>query len=855
AGRPGRFAAAAARPASASEPGAPKPFAEVIKGARRQDGFIPVWRKDEKAWLELSPARIGQPMLFTINVASSVGERGLYASQMGPNWLVQWRRVGNQLQLVARQTDFRAGRDAASARAVAEGFSESLVASSPVVSGPEAQSRAVLVDASFLLGDLASYATNLEAAYRLPFGLDRANSYFESTRAEDGLTTLAVKLHFALARLPAPPIVLPGAPPSPVHLPEALPDPRSLFVGLVYSFLELPAQPMAARAADPRVGYFTDSYTDFSDDLRANPRVHAITRWRLEKKDPQAALSEPVKPITYWLDRNIPERYRASVRAGILEWNKAFERIGFKDAIVVRQQGDDAGFDGMDAAHATVRWFVGADAGFARGPSASDPRTGEILEATIAMSDVFGRGARRIASEDLGVAPPSPAAGLFANRDGLDSCDYAAEGAKELGFALDLLDARGDIAPDSPEAEAFAQAYVKDTITHEVGHTLGLRHNFKASSTVTMAELRDKAFGEAQGISGSVMDYNAFNLPLEGEAPGDPQMTTLGPYDYWAIEYGYKPLTPGREAEELRAIAERSRSDPRLAFADDADADGAAGVDPQVNRFDLGDDPLAWYERRFALSRELWNRIQARGARAGDDAGRLRRSLLAGLHQLLPLPALAAKYIGGMSVDHDLPGGSAPVWRPVDPARQRQALEFLTREVFSDKALRLRPDFLAEVSGDSIEWQRSGPFSLPRAVLQLQTQALDRLFDPATAQRLLDLPSYLRADQRRGAISLDEVYATLQAAVWSELGTGAEISPQRRNLQREHLKRVQAILTHPAPTLPADAISLTRLHALALQKALRRATKRRDLSVENRAHLEDALALLDQALRATLLRN
>ena len=140
-----------------------------------------------------------------------------------------------------------------------------------------------IVDAGFLLADLASYGTNLETAYRLPFGLDRANSSFESARAESGLSTLSVKLHFALPRLPAPPIVFPGAPPSPVHLPATTPDPRSLFVGFVYSFLELPAQPMAARPADPRVGYFTDSYTDLSDDLRANPRVHAITRWRLEK--------------------------------------------------------------------------------------------------------------------------------------------------------------------------------------------------------------------------------------------------------------------------------------------------------------------------------------------------------------------------------------------------------------------------------------------------------------------------------------------------------------------------------------------------------------------------------------------
>ena len=121
-------------------------------------------------------------------------------------------------------------------------------------------------------------------------------------------------------------------------------------------------------------------------DAKANPRVHHIKRWRLEKKDPAAAISEPVTPIVFWMDKNIPVKYRASVEAGILEWNKAFERIGFKNAVVARQQPDDADFDTLDARHASVRWFVGADVGFAIGPSHQDPRTGEILDADIGMA-------------------------------------------------------------------------------------------------------------------------------------------------------------------------------------------------------------------------------------------------------------------------------------------------------------------------------------------------------------------------------------------------------------------------------------------------------------------------------------
>ena len=855
--------AAASGPTAAARPdaAAPRPFADVSKSATREDGFVPLWREKEKVWLEIAPERLGKPFLFSVNIAQSVGERGLYGSQMGARWLVEFRRIGNQMQVVAKQVGFRSPGDAQANRAVGEGFSESLIASAPVASAEHPERKAVLVDASFLLGDVLGYSTRLEQAFRLPFAADRSNSFFEAVRAEAGLTTLSTKVHFAVPRIPAPPLLPPGAPaPQTPPPPATTPDARSFFVGFVYNLRELPEQPMAVRAADPRVGFFTDSYTDLSNDLRANPRVHNLKRWRLEKKDPQAALSEPVKPITYWMDRNIPQRYRASVQAGILEWNKAFERIGFKGAIVARQQADDANFDNMDAGHASVRWFVGADVGFAIGPSHSDPRTGEILDADIGMSDVFGRGARRLARDDV-AAPfgskqaPVWKAGLDAHGHGEagDTCTYAAEGASEMAFALDLLEARGELEPDSPQTEAFVQAYIKDVVTHEVGHTLGLRHNFKASTSVTREQLKDKAFAGSHGISGSVMDYNAFNLALAGEPKGEVNMVTLGSYDYWAIEYGYKPLDSSGDTAALRAIAERSLTDRSLVFADDGDVAGEA-LDPLVNVFDLGDDPLAYAQRRLALSKELWVRVQQRRPQLGDDPERARRSVLAGFRQVGALPAIAAKYVGGMHTERAQPGSGTATFRPVEPAQQRQALRFLTDELFSNASFRFRPEFLASLTPNYIEFDRAGPLSVPAAVLALQTQTLDRLLDPGTARRLLELPNYLPEAQRKGSITLNEVYATLQSAVWSELKSGKDIDALRRSLQREHLKRLQGLLTRPSPALPADAISLARMQAVELQSQLRAASVRSGQSVESRAHLQDALALLTEALRATLQR-
>ncbi len=850
---PGAAASAPARP----DPAAPKPFAEVIKGATQQAGFIPVWRKDEKVWLEIPAELLDKPFLLSANISQSIGERGLYGSQMGPSWLASFRKVNNQVQLTALNTEYIASGTAMQA-SVAQGFSDSLLGAIAVASAPHPQRKSLLVDASFLLSDLPAYSTRLEAAFRLPYALDRGNSSIDKTRVTEDLTTLNLRMHFATARLPALPLV-----PTPVPMPappSTLPDARSFFVGYVYSFTRLAEQPMAPRQADPRVGHFTDTVTDLSNDLQVNPKRFLVNRWRLEKADPAAALSEPKQPIVFWLDKNIPPVYRQSVSEGVLEWNKAFERIGFRNAVVVQQQPDDADWDTLDSRHASIRWFVGADVGFARGPSHSDPRTGEIIDADIAMSDVFGRGARRFIVENVGTAarPFATPIALPWSKAAAQACDYADAAAAELGFALDLLDARGAIAPDSPEAEAFVQSRIRDTIMHEVGHTLGLTHNFRASTVYSRAQLQDKEFTEKNGISGSVMDYNGYNIAAAGERQASFNNTTLGPYDYWAIEYAYKPIEPAEEKRELERIAARS-TEPLLAFANDPDAGGVPGndgMDPMVNRFDLGDEPLAYYRKRLQLSRELWQRVQERKPQPGDDPTRQRRVLLSGFSPLNDAAVQVAKYVGGMYTSRDAPGaGAQAAFRPVEPARQREALQFMVTGLFSADSFRFQPQFLSGLAPDYREWTRPAVVSIPAMVLQLQVAGLDRLLSPGTASRLLELPLYVPAAEQRGLISLNEVYGTLQSAVWSELKSGNEIDRLRRNLQREHLKRLHALLVRVQAPLPADAQSLLRLNATALRDELRRALAARKWAIESRAHLQESLALLEQALNASMLRN
>ena len=260
------------------------------------------------------------------------------------------------------------------------------------------------------------------------------------------------------------------------------------------------------------------------------------------------------------------------------------------------------------------------------------------------------------------------------------------------------------------------------------------------------------------------------------------------------------------------------------------------------------------------LSQELWARVQSRQAKPGDDPLRARRSLLAGFAQVSRSSELVGKYVGGMYTTRVMPATSdRPSYRPVEPAKQREALNFLAKGLFSTDSFRFKPEFLTRLSPDYNEWDRGGPVSIPALVSRMQSTALDRLFSPGVAQRLLDLPSYLPEGQRRGIISLNEVYASTQSAVWAELRTGADIDAMRRTLQRDHLRRVQYALTRGAPGLPPDALSLMRLNATQLQaqlqSRLRTGGGKPGLSVEARAHLQESLTSLTEALRATMTRS
>ena len=832
--------AAAATPTAA--PGALRPMKDILKDANSTTGFFTIHQKDDKVWLEILPSQLGKPFFFSYNVPRSIGERGLYGSQMGSSKLVEFQKVGNQVQLIAKNTQFFAKEGTPQAQFVKESFSDSLMSSTPMVSQPNPETKSILIEAnSLLFTDIPGYQTRLEASFRMPFSLDTRNTSFSSTKNTSTLTGLEVKAHFAVPKLSAPPPMTSQVPATPP--PSATPDPRSMFVSFYYSFMPLP-EPMQTRLADERVGYFTVARTDYTTDTKSKAKTHYLKRWRLEKKNPNADISEPKQPIVFWLDKNIPEQYRSTVSDAVLEWNKAFEKAGFKNALLVKQQQANDDFNTMDSRHASIRWFTTIDAVFNIGPSHADPRTGEILDADIGVSHGFTRPARLLAIDEL-----------LRSSHHDEVCHDAHMGAQELNYALDLLEARGfDL--DGPEADALAKAWLKRTVMHEVGHTIGLRHNFKASSLYDLKTLQNPEFTKLNGLTSSIMDYIPFNLSPKGEKQGEFVMSTIGPYDYWAVEYGYKEFQSGQEDTGLAQILSKSiESQYQFDTDEDAGYGSVIGIDPLVNRFDLGSDPLAYYKLRVKLSRELWDRLQLTTLPKGDSYERLRRSFLSGFAQVANAAPLAAKYIGGVYTRRERAGSSKPLFEPVDAAKQREALALITKDFLGTESFKFKPEFIARLATDRLErleTQSSLQTSVASLVASVQRGVLDHIYSPTVAARLAE--ASMKVSDPRETLDLVDVYETIQNAIWSEAKTGQETSLIRRNLQREQLRRITDVLVKPAGPWPADARSIMRENVRQLASLLEKSLAKPGLSKTTRAHYADALDALNSTLKASMQR-
>jgi hypothetical protein len=834
-------------------PGEDKPFDDVVKDMKVIKGlFTFYWKEDDnKLLMEIQPDQFDTIFLFAATVDRTVGENGLFTSQVDATAPFYFQRVGKTIRLMEKNTRFFAKPGTPEGRSTERSFTDSLIGSAKIASKPHTERKSILIDASeLLLSDLPLWAPILNQIYApTNYRFDKANSSLGPVKAFPENVLLDVWLHYATDNPRRPSLTLP--------------DSRSIPIAMKYEISALKDTGYKPRLGDDRVGYFLTFRQDYSSNVPGGEDVYYVRRWHLEKQNPGSALSPPKEPITFWLENTIPVEYRDAFREGVLVWNKAFERIGFKDAVVVKQQPDDADWDPADTRYNTIRWFHGVGASFAIGPSRANPFTGQIYDADIGFSDGIIRFSRRAGQEfvypvahDHNVPVDARVLPMPFGRRPDANCTYATDLVEQAAFGLDLLEIRGAM---SPEAEKeFVRQYILEVTAHEVGHTLGLRHNFRASTLLKFDQLHDTSITWKMGQSGSVMDYNPIVLAGKGQKQGDYVPLTLGPYDNWVIEYGYKPIA-GDEPAELAKIAGRV-AEHGNAYSTDEDAQGGSttSIDPRAFLFDQSDDPIAYNKHRIGIINELWANAEAKLVKPGEGYQVLRRAVGRGLGEYNRSLSIVGRVVGGIYHHRDHagdPNGRVP-YTPVPAAKQREALDFLRVHAFGEKAFVLPAGLQNKLAVERMPQLTTAPtlridYPWHDQVIGLQAGVLGRLYSAPVLKRVQDNELLFAAGER--PFTMADLFSGLDSAIWSELGTpGAKVSAIRRNLQREQVRLLTRLVLRPAPPIPIppppgfipppmpphDATTLARASLLSLQSKIRQAlpgvTDR-----TTRAHLEE----------------
>ena len=781
--------AALARPAitppDASEP---KPFDKVITAeAKTQQGLFAVHSVKNKLYFEIPKALLEQPLLMVATAtAVPAGQQhaGLMLNEDVLRFTLHQNRV--MLQLVTHAAVTAPGNVLADA--VGQSQRDAILAVFPVEAYGKGGAPVIEVSRLF-----SSEIGDFSARTMVRGTLDASRSYVEKTKAfPASLRVDAVQTY----TLSAPPVI--AAVPGVIATAPMLPA-RSVSVNLAYNIVQLPQRPMMPRFFDDRVGFLSIGRVDFGDGLQQARPERLITRWRLEKKDPDAAISEPVKPIVWYVDKATPTALVPYVIKGVQAWNPAFEAAGYKQAVQARPYPtpeEDPEFDPEDVRYSIIRWVPSMVAN-AYGPHLADPRSGEILNADVV---------------------------LFHNILQLQQDWYLTQ--------VGPLDPRARKLPLPDDLMGELVAFV---VAHEVGHSLGFPHNMKASSLYPVEKLRDPQWLKTMGHTPSLMDYARFNYVAQPEDGVDPALLIprVGPYDVFALHWGYAPIpeakTPQAERAQLNLWAREQESKPWLRFS----APRSEGGDVGENIEAVGDaDAVVASGLGLRNLQRVMKMLPGAVPQDGDDDHLLLRLYQATWQQWGREMSHVVTIVGGYEVQNrhnDQPGAIA---QPVARERQVKAVRFLTEQMMAPPAWLL----------DAAVTQRMGPMeaTLPQGVTQ--RSLLRYLLSPARTQRLMAQENRLGARAYR----LADLLGDLRRGVFTELGSDAAISPWRRSLQRHYVDTLTDRLVVADPLRLDESVHGMRAELRELQRLLGAAAARGDFT--RQAHLRGLADAIDKAL-------
>ncbi len=867
----------ASRSPLAASLGTPQSYVTFTKSATIQPGVIDLVRKDDELYFDLRPENFDRTYIVLPSIERGVGGEA-FAGRVYEPFEVTFKLVGKRVLWVTPNTRYVAPAGSAAANSLAISVANSVILSTPIIAEDPAKKHIVVAPSVFLTdfegigADLGRGGANppslpglLILTVRPSYAVDATKSYYLSTKAFPRNDEISVNLTFN-----GPPNALP-----------TVPDGRGIPIGVHYSIVAPPDRDphFVPRIADDRIGYFITARKRYGNDATASPFERFIDRWDLDNG-----------PITFYLTNEIPKEYRDTVRRGILAWNDAFARVGHPHAIVVKDPPTDPGWDPDDARYTTVRWITSDSPDFsAYSPHVSDPDTGQIIRAEVVIDGESLRSvktgyvervlpAERLSRNGLRQAQDRPyavssgvlaqevlagdGAGTAGDADGAaQSQECSLEEDSVVQAALGTLMLARNPRATAADRERYAQQWLYSTVMHEVGHTLGLRHNFEGSTAYTYAQLHDPAFTRAHSTTASVMDYTPANLAAPGERQASYFPTRLGTYDYWAIEYGYRTFPNVRsssdESAPLGRIAARS-TEPGHAYGTDEDANAYA-IDPRIQRFDLSSDPLAYVQEQMRIDGDVTAHLTQRYPGDTRTFQDIRAGLVTVLDNELNNAMLATKYVGGIYTSRahrGQPGASLP-FETIPRAQQRRAFELLDRWVLSSRAFRFAPELLnaAAPTRYGVHWGssavRRSDFPVREVIAELQDDVIGELFSPVNLGRVAD--QELKVRKPGDTMTLADLFAWTNAAIFDDLGRPTIDAPHRE-LQRRFADLQMQIVALPATyadqlDLPRETQALARYNLLKLAARLGRAVAvTRDEGTK--AHLIDLRVRVNGVLNA-----
>jgi hypothetical protein len=825
-------------PVSAPAPSDKKvTIASKLKTTVAYDGLMKVYQDtvDGKLYLKLSADQLGQEFIYWSYAENGVASVGFNRGSFRANEVFVIRRYFDHIQFETQNTGYYFDPNSALSKAAEANISPAVLLSEKIVAEDRAKGE-VLIDATALfLGEALDRVKAPAQPGSRQFGLgslSKTKSRVAKVRAYPENTDVVVDLVYDN------PNAVGGGP--------DVTDARYVTVRLQHSILAMPAGDFVPRRDDPRVGYFGQQINDMTSPKAANYR-DVINRWNLVKKDPEAEVSEPVKPITWWIENTTPVEFRPIIQRAGEAWNEAFEQAGFKNAIVVNVQPDSATWDAGDVRYNVLRWTSSPFPPFGGyGPSFTNPRTGEILGADIMLEYVF-------------VANRLKQAALFNNLglvDALAPDEHVAEGheACRAGhylqqstlFGMQALAAEG-------ASEEQKQTYLEESlfylILHEMGHTFGLNHNMKASQLHLPKDLHNRELTERVGLVGSVMDYPAVNVSLDPAKQGQYFTTKPGPYDLWAITYGYSPSLPDADAEEARLQQILARStEPALTFGNDADDMRSPGkaIDPRVNVNDMSGDAITYSVERFQLVNKLYGTLLSNYRQDGQSYQELVQAYAILGGEMNNAAAAISRYIGGVYVERGFNGqpGAKDPFTPVSLADQKRAMNALRTYLFApnafDAAAPVWKYLQQQRRGFGFFSQTEDPKIHDRS-LAMQRNVLAHVLHPAVMKRLTDTKLY--GNQYSAATMTADLTDAIFAADWT-----TSVNGFRQNLQIEYVERLidiaglgeKAVPGYDRPSQSAALAQIQRIRQLVRSNP--------GVDAETKAHRAHLALKLEKAL-------